>query len=188
MKKFKKWLSISLTAFVLGTAVVYPIQRAEAVVGLATLNPVMALIGLGTIGAGEGLLWCGWVCDNFDENGIINGIMAGAGILGTVGGLVLLDGSNGQDVAFSPIHSQTLATQIGLSQTELVAYNRQIDAINLIRENVASQLPRDPEHGVQDAASLWEKYRSDLSSAAFSAAQKVSRAATRALQSKLRSR
>jgi hypothetical protein len=175
-----------MLALVIGSAAVFPIHRADAVIGLATLNPVMAVLGLATTAAGEGLFWCGFTCDPVSDSE--SDVLIGAGILGDIAGIVVLDGNAGQDVAFSAIASQSVATGLGLSKAELLAYNRELDAINLIRENVASQLPRDSKGSVQDAAALWEKYRADLSPAAFSAAQKISQAAAKSLNDRLRTR
>jgi hypothetical protein len=175
----KKWISIPLMAVALAT--VYPTQRAEAVVGLLTLNPIGALLGLGIGVAGsavgtEGIARYG----TFHPDGAAE---IAVGMAAAFVGFVMLDGSNSQDIAFSKL-TPAQAQPLGITSNELSAYNNELDTINLIRENVETQVPSTSPQDVQKAASLWQQYSSDLSPDAYSAAQKVAQAASKSLLQK----
>lgn len=172
---FKKWITIPLMVSALSAATLLPAKRAEAIVGLATANPAAALLGLALWGGGGGAALYGLMREDNTGDGLFYG-----GFIGVIAGIVLLDGKNSQDIAFSPISSDE-AKSIGLTDAELSAYNNELDKINLVRENVESQVSGNSNESVQDASKLWDKYRSDLSPEAFSAAQKVAKAAAQSM-------
>jgi hypothetical protein len=171
----KKSISMTLMLAVLTSAVVLPAKRAEAIVGLATANPIVAILGLAaTAGSAAGIVYADVGNPDLDTGlSVIFSSMAG-GIVG----LTLLDDQDSQDVAFAPLSADSAKT-IGLSDAELAAYNDQLDAINLIRENVASQVQNESKQDVVKASSLWTQYQDDLSPAAFAAVQKVAQAAVK---------
>jgi hypothetical protein len=165
----KKWIATSVLALTVATAAIFPVQRANAIIGL-TAAPGLTVAGIASLSSGVGVGAFMALCD--DEPGFI--LAASAAIVG----LVLLDGSNSQDIAFAAV-SPAVAQSIGLSNAELDAYNHELDTINLIRENVESQLNTSDSNqaNVQKAATLWKTYENDLSPEAFSAVEKVAQAA-----------
>jgi hypothetical protein len=173
----KKSVALPLLFAVLAATTVYPTHRAEAMVGLATGNPVIAVLGLASMAGGAGAFVYEATTSNDMISGYLDGLALGA--LGTIVGLTLLSDSASQDVAFAPITSPQAARSIGLTSAELAAYNDELDTINLIREDVASQIQGNSKQDVAKAASLWENYRDDLSPAAFSAMQKVAQSAVK---------
>jgi hypothetical protein len=172
----KKSISITLLLSVLASAAILPAKRAEAIVGLATANPVVAILGLAAIGGGGVTIAVLDASDNSQSVSAVFGAAFSAVAAGIVG-ITLLDDKNSQDVAFAPITSAEAATTIGLSNAELAAYNNEIDTINLIREDVASQVQNESQQDVTKASSLWTQYQNDLSPEAFAAVQKVAQAA-----------
>jgi hypothetical protein len=175
----KKWISIPLMAVAL--AAVYPTQRAEAVVGLLTLNPVAAVFGLALTGAGGVLTEDGLLrTATLDFAGVPEEY---TGLASIFVGMVMLNAKDSQDIAFSKL-SPAQAQAIGLSSAELSAYNNELDTINLIRENVETQVSSTSPQDIQKAASMWQQYQTDLSPEAYSAAQKVAQAAAKSMQQK----
>jgi hypothetical protein len=167
---FKNWIVAPVLAVTIATAAIFPIQPAHAIIGL-TAAPGLTIAGIACLSSGLGVGTLMAAADA--EGGFI--IAASAAIVG----LVLLDGSAGQDVAFAAV-SPAVAQSIGLSSAEAEAYNHELDSINLIRQNVESQM--DPaasnQANIQKASALWKSYQNDLSPEAFSAVEKVAQAAS----------
>jgi len=162
MKIMKQALTTILVILLLAAL---PIQRAQAIVGIILGNPVIMLAGL--VPAGIGVAYD--ISSPHPD--------AKLETLAFLTALVFLNGQNGRDVAFSPIQSASEAHKLGLSDSELTAYNRELDTLNLIREQVESQLT-SAGGDRESARAVWTKYQNLLSPEAYSAAQKI---ATRAI-------
>lgn len=91
------------------------------------------------------------------------------GYIALVAGLVLLDKDSNQ-VDFKEISEEDSILK-GLTQVEMEAYNGEIEELNLVFSEVASQI--NSEMTKEDVAKLWEEHSEFLSPETFSALKKV---------------
>jgi hypothetical protein len=163
------------------TAVVYPTQRAEAWISLAVGAGPGAILGAAVLavnGTAHLALYNCQSCKSWSNyKHIMDFFPLGYGI-----GFNILDGENGQEIQFAKIESAETAKSIGLTDSELSAYNQELDTINLINQEVASQLQGDSQQDIEKARAAWLSHQADLSPEAFSAMTKVAQSAAQAAQ------
>lgn len=160
MKTIRLFLACLLTLTTLTMS-----RPSHAVVGLATGNPVVTILGAASLG-GAGIYMASGGNDDLGESFVraFFGIIAGAV------GLTLLDGE--QAYEFAEI-SPTEARSLGVSADEMVAYNLELDQVNAIAEAVATELPQ--KASVEEAKALWAQYGEMLDPQALAATIKISR-------------
>lgn len=140
-------------------------RPSHAVVGLATGNPVVTILGAAALG-GTGIYLASGGNDDLGESFV----RAFFGLMAAAVGLTLLDGE--QAYEFAEISSAD-ARAMGISPDERAAYNLELDQVNAIAEAVATDLPE--KSTVEEAKALWAHYGDALDPQALSATIKISR-------------
>jgi hypothetical protein len=167
MKSVRSWIAIPVLGLTFGSAFHRPARRVESSAASfpdsfpdsfkeATF-PV--LLGLATLGVSTG----------HDQDFILK--------IGVEAGVLFLDRQNGYAVIFVPIQTPSDAQAIGLNHAEHVAYNRELDRLNLVRQQIENEMTGDETEDATVAPAIWAQYEDELSPEAFSAAKKVAFAA-----------
>lgn len=131
--------------------------KAEAVVGLATGNLVLAVSGIGVTGTGL-------VISAGAQDG---GLMF---LLGAIWGTIMLDGENGQEVAFEELTDENIL-DAELTQAEVLAFDRNLEEINLVTNQIASELGENST--IEESQALWADYSQALDANAYNALVKL---------------
>lgn len=141
----------------------------KAAIGLVTGSPITVIAGV-VVAAG------GAVTTLSAEKApdIITGLLMYIGGIGAmIAGAVVLDGEDGQELAFTPVDLRA-ARKLNLSESELLAFNQEVDQINALAAYVNMEISSHEKPSAMDAANLWNDVRSEISPEAFSALAKVS--------------
>lgn len=160
MKTIRIFLAFLLTLTTLTMS-----RPSHAVVGLATGNPVVTILGAASLG-GAGIYMAAGANDTIGESFV----RAFFGLIVGAVGLTLLDGE--QAYEFAEISSSE-ARSLGVSAEEREAFNLELDQVNAIAEAVATELPE--KASVEEAKALWAQYGEMLHPQALSATIKISR-------------
>ncbi|NRA46953.1 MAG: hypothetical protein HRU09_18555 [Oligoflexales bacterium] len=90
----------------------------------------------------------------------------GGAIVGTVwsvyNGVVLMEGENSQDFKFGALDYDYAENQLGINTEQIEAFNDNIDYLNLIKEQVASELRQIEDPSPEDSARAWESVKADI--------------------------
>ncbi len=152
-----KKLQVALLSIILSTGFVSTSHAAVA--SIATLSGAygvglkFALVGLGWIYAGKSF-------ENSSKK---------LGLIGMVTGAILLDES-GQKISFQNITIPD-AKKAGITLAEMLAYNSEIEEINMVFDEVVSTLEKQPSE--ENAFDIWADYQEALSQDAFNALKKL---------------
>jgi hypothetical protein len=91
-------------------------------------------------------------------------------------GFLLLDKEDGE-IIFGSI-SESDSQKLGVSQDQINSYNQELDKINLIREQIQSELYTAVQNGEKvdfsTAHEKWEQYKAHISPAAYAVLEKIS--------------
>ena len=170
---------IIISVLISGLAVVAPIERAHSAIALVAFATggaaaSLATVGGASVGGSLALTYMGCAIDGGKKcngNGGLSRLSVPAIALLIIG-VVLLD-KDGQTVYnYSPL-SYEAANQIGITDDEADAYNSELDQANAIRETIMSEMLEAGHVSVNEARSLWQAYKSQLSPGTFSAIQKI---------------
>ncbi len=148
-------------------------NTSHATIGLVTVNPILVSAGLimsGTSGIAFTLSQVkthqGGV-DNFLWGAVIAmGSLASLGI-----GLLVLDGEQG--MVFAEL-DQANAEKLGVSESERLSFNSELDQVNALAEYVDSELAAIRNPTPEDAKSLWNTVTDTIHPLTLSTMQKVS--------------
>lgn len=160
MKKITGFLAVVLTASTLAYS-----TPSKAAVGILTLNPATILGGLAMMGGGVGLLSA--------PTRDFNHINGAGGVIGFLG-IILLDGENGQEIAFGQL-SVAAAKKLRVTEVERRSFNAEIDQANFIFDEVGMELKEMHNPTAKDASLIWARYDNLVSDNTFSAMKKVAR-------------
>lgn len=162
----------SLRAFIFAIVAVCTLTAttpSKAAIGLGFASPVTIITG--AVIAGGGVIAVG-ASDKAPDLG--SGLlMFFGGISAAILGLLVLDGEEGQLVAFGPL-SMKDAQSLKISKLEVQAFNRELDQINALASYVDHEVAQIKEPTSQDAANVWNDVKSEVSPEAFRALVKVS--------------
>lgn len=170
-----------LTTFASFSATSLQPKPAHAVVGAIIGNVPTVVVGASLMGAGAVLITAAFTTSNPCPLLGTGGpgcfpwfASAFYGAVGSVIGLVVLDGETGEFGQLSP----ATVRAAGLTQVEHGAYAAELSEIVSVSQQIKSELndeyQKTGEVSVEQAKSLWNQYGSELSPAAFSAVQKIS--------------
>lgn len=148
----------------------------QAGIGAIVAAPVVVTSGLVIAGAGVGVfaldigtaLVLSVVNPNAQYPGGIFSFVFGIPLLGL--GLIVLD--EGATFQYGPIETKA-GKKIGLSVTEIMSFNSEVDQINALASDVDQELKAMGSNKSEDAAALWLEARENISPEAFSALVKV---------------
>ncbi len=87
-------------------------------------------------------------------------------------GLIILDGEQGQEIAFQPISSEIAGTK-GLTDAELSSYNAEVDQLNAILDQVTFELSFVQKPTTEHSKALWSNMVDGLSSETLTALNKL---------------
>jgi len=154
---------IILTSTLLLTIMIAPIKRSEAVVGLVTGNPNVALTGLGLLGVSA-------LCMSSDDcdDGYLGSFYFG--FVPAILGILALD-KQSNEFSFQKITNQKLIDSAGLNQFEVESYKENIDQLSIVFNEVNSKL--DKNSTVKESKELWNSYSDCVDQKALSAAKKL---------------
>jgi hypothetical protein len=175
----KKFVVMAMAVSMLSTSVLMP-KRSEAALGLLSGNlpllvtgAVFATVDTPVFETCAGTPW-GRTCR----------VAWYTGFLGAFG-LLLLDGSQNQTVAFDALTAPQ-AAQLGITAVQLDAYNHELAEINAIRETIQGDVLGQVQKGntvlESQIHTMWTSYQSMLSPEAYAALVKVSAQAAPALK------
>jgi hypothetical protein len=142
-------------------------RRSQAAVGLIMVNPAVILGGLAMAGTGAGALVI------FQNASADTEVLAGVGGLLALIGVIVLDGEEGQKVSFRELTPKT-AHQVGVTESERLNYNSELDQVNFILSEVESDMAKMKKPTAQDSQKVWSQYKDMVSSKTFSAMTKIS--------------
>jgi hypothetical protein len=121
---------------------------------------------------------------------VLGGVLfGGAALIGSAGsggtavdfvallGLILLDSDVYENLNFAEI-STSQAQEMNVSAEEASSYNQELDKINLVREQIQSELYTAVQNGEKVDFSIahekWEQYKAHISPAAYAVLEKIS--------------
>ena len=138
--------------------------QANALIGVAVSSPITMTVGaIPTTLSGLYLLQCTLRISQCYMEYI------GMELLGALG-IVILDGENGQQVQFENVPTDDLL-EMGLTEDEATAYNRNIDELNLAYSIVSSELTAASTK--QDVDALWKKQGEIIGTDALTGLSKI---------------
>lgn len=150
-------LQVSVISILLATGVVQTTNAAVAsiavIAGSYGVGLKYALLGLGWVYAGKA----------FEPSS------HKLGMIGVITGAILLN-DDATRIKFNTINFEG-AKKANLTVSEMIAYNAELNEINLIFQEVVSELEENPSH--EAATSIWSDYQEALSIDAFSALNKI---------------
>lgn len=158
MKAFVFALLISLTAF--------HTTPSQALVGVALQKKSIKAIG-GIAAAGGGTLAVMGIVAGKSASGLAaaaTAMFTGAGFLGFLGGLVILEGDRAGELSFSQITNETRDNYPELSDGEIEQFNQQVDLkkLNAISQTITMELAQVEKDEVEAAKELWLQYSQSL--------------------------
>ncbi len=174
---FKKSFSILVLGALITSSTLSP-KKAHAVVGIATANVPVMIVGGALLAVTGGLLLDAAIPDKrLNPVGrVLDAFVGAAEILaaGAIGiaGLVLLDQEGSSGLTFSEI-SADRALALGVSQESLEVYNHELEELNAIKDSVASDLANDQHPTIEKSAELWSGYKANLSPATLEVMGKI---------------
>lgn len=150
-------LQVTVISLLLGAGVVQTTNAAIAsvavIAGSYGVGLKFALLGLGWVYAGK----------SFEPSS------HKLGMIGVITGAILLEDNAGR-IKFNTISFEG-AKKSNLTVSEMIAYNAEINEINLIFAEVISELEENPSK--ENSVSIWNSYKDTLSNEAFSALNKI---------------
>lgn len=155
----KKTLTLTL-AIALTVGSLYS-KPSHALVSVATGSSAILVAGL-VVGSGGSL------------------VIAAAGrpfsefLLATAFGIVMLDGKEGRTMEFTSI-SKAAATKLGVTESERVSYNSELDQVNFLLSEVNEQIKSSPKKDVKTSKQAWESVEDLVSVETFSTMQKIAK-------------
>ncbi|MCM2276946.1 MAG: hypothetical protein NDJ89_02580 [Oligoflexia bacterium] len=136
------------------------LQPARAFVGFWTGNPALTIAGF-VVAAGPA------------AHGALKGKKPGAmTFLSAAIGVIIMDGEAGQTMKFVPV-SAAQAQELGLTRSEMTAYNDETEELNQIYEAVIADLDALENPTIEQAARAWDNYAGSISEEAVSGARKI---------------
>ncbi len=162
-------LAISLTLSVLAP------RRSEALVGAVIAAPVVVTVGAVTACTGGGVIGASFVVDLLTRDSgrvmpFLTVFLVGAAILGL--GLVVLDDQS-HSVQFAPL-DQGQIEKLGITTEQALAYNSELDEINVIKQTIETEVAKSANPSVEQAHARWVELGAGISPNAFAALEKVS--------------
>ena len=155
-KKMKKlFATVLLTLTLLTTSL-----QSNAAVGLVTGTVPTVITGLVIAG--------GTLTYSLDESALFPAM----GLMGTIFGLIILDGENQQEIAFNQI-DRASANNVGVNEQERLIYNTEVDIANLLLEEVDRELQSIEGATEEDARNLWNEYQQYVSPETFKTMQLI---------------
>lgn len=97
-------------------------------------------------------------------------IVAGVPLAGL--GLLLLDGEQGQQVAFGELSSED-ASQMGVSESERLIFNSELDQANFLTTHVESRMVEIKSPSNEDSIAAWAEVKNEVSPETLSVMAKV---------------
>jgi hypothetical protein len=165
-------------------------NRSEALVGLLTANPGVAVAGGVLAGAGLLMPAAGYGADKATTKpssplpsgmvGIYLGAIAGIALV-AIGAVILDTNAPSAPLKFIPMRAEQ-AANIGLTNDEFRAYNQETDEITAVAETIQFQMMQAHDPSPELARKLWQKNGADLSPEALSAVAKIGAGAAQAAQ------
>lgn len=147
-------------------------RPSQAAVGAIAAAPAAVTAGLYIVGAGGAAFAGGLIIDAKENAGgwaaffFTLFVAIPLGVLG----LVVLEDE--QALEFAPIEVSQ-AKGLGISESEILAFNSEIDQINALAAFVDSEVSKEEKPTKEHAAQLWEEVRGEISPAAFDGLVKV---------------
>lgn len=168
MNKLKTFIAVVLTVVTLSHS-----TFSEAAVGKLTHRQKLVTAGLAISGTGVAITIGGMAivkatCVDLGCLAVLFPIMAG-GIV-AVAGLITLDGE--QEMQFMALN-QTDAARIGVSESERVSFNEEIDQANMMMTDVAVEMTKLSNPTAQDSLNAWNQVKDLVSPQTFAAMQKI---------------
>lgn len=157
MKKIQNLFFLVLTLFSLSYS-----RPSSATVGLLSGNAWLAIGGAAATTGGFAHF-----VKRFDRHEGIPGFIV------FILGIVMLDGENGQEMAFSQVNKEE-GQKIGLTEAERLSYNAELDQVNFMLEDVNATLSTMEKPRLEDSAKVWQDLKPMVSDLTFSAIQKIS--------------
>lgn len=147
-------------------------RPSQAAVGAIAAAPAAVTAGLYIAGAG-GAAFAGGIVLDYSENAggwaaffVTLFVAIPLGVLG----LIVLEDE--QALEFATLGAAE-AQKLGVTQTELRAFNNEIDQINALAAYVDAEVSKDEKPSKEFAAQVWEEVRDEISPDAFSGLVKV---------------
>lgn len=141
----------------------------KAAVGLGFASPVTIITGAVIAGGGAVSVLASDKAPDLGS-GLL---MFFGGIAAAIIGVVVLDGEEGQLMAFATLSSNE-ARALKITSAEAQAFNRELDQINALAAFVDYEVAQMKGATAQDAANVWNDVKTEVSPDAFSALVKVS--------------
>lgn len=181
IQKTKRFAAFFLAGLLLTQAVAPP--PSHAIIGLIARKKVVTILGGATL-AGGGLITAGSLIYASSVSATSSGqaiaivavaaygILGGA-IIGGIGLIVLDDPRAVTDLSFEALNPETDSARLGVTSSDVKAYNDEREELNAIRKQI---LANSPEAGltVEQARDEWNHYKVAVSPEAFKVAAKVS--------------
>lgn len=155
-------------------------RQADAYMGLALIAAPVAVMGAAFLGVGAAELAIGVRMDQEMTHASPASII---GLSGLGLGLLLLDQSGQPAMKYVALDAEQ-ASKLGLSDSEMSAYNDSLDEINAVAETVSSDMVQAGKVSLGFARDCWSAYRDTLGADAFGGVQKVSTAFARQVAAK----
>lgn len=157
MKKLVQQLA--LTAILIAA----PIQQSKAVIAAVTSiwNPPAA-ITLAYIGVASPVVGTAAYYIFSKEKGCNSGVCIAGLVLGSIVGLIFLEETG--TIEFSKL-SEEQALKLGIKINQAEIYNSEIEEVNILLKEVASQL--DEKSSLEATQLLWEEYSEHVSAETF---------------------
>ena len=147
-------------------------RPSQAAVGALAAAPAAVTAGLYIIGTGGAIGAAGLIVETAQDAGgwaafffVILIALPVAAL-----GLIVLEGE--QSMNFAPLDAQAAKT-LGVTSSELSAYNTELDQLNALAEYVDMEVIKDGEPTANKAAAIWNDVKDAVSPQAFSALVKV---------------
>ena len=145
------------------------IPKAQAIVGVAMADKKVRVMGGMVAAYGAGSYGAGFILMTVAGNSVLSFALMSLGFTTGVVGLVVLD-SKTADMKFSEITEKTMQ-ELEISLEERDIYNSEVDQLNLIKEEIESQLGDSPSP--QEVETLWKEYQGYLSAETQKVASKI---------------
>ena len=167
MKTIKTFIAVVLTVSTLSYS-----KPSQAVVSLATGGTALiglSMMGVGVVGGVVATAIVGQGCRMEGCYVVLVPVVIGAGIAAI--GLLILDGE--QQIEFKAL-TKAEAAKLGITGSELAAYNEELDQANMLLSDVAEEMSKLEKPSAEDSINAWKQVKDLVSSETFTVMQKIS--------------
>jgi hypothetical protein len=165
--KSKSVQALALTAAVGMVGATAAPRRAEAVVGLATVNVPAIIVGAGFLAAAGSLLGGAYVAENNllrrESHRYVDPLpLLAFSVISGIAGLIILDAEDPTSLRFQALSAQNRIT-IGISEAEYRVYASEIEEINAAWDEAARQALRAEVQTAEQAQAYFDREFASLS-------------------------